>query len=731
MQTNVIKQNNFHVEEDFYEEIINGLQGYEEREQVRDKKQPVVILPKQARFITYVTTPVLLRQTKGLIETVTRYQYQQEKAQSIFGLRGKFMRAYEKFAGVNEDVEEELAEFDSRKFSLFGIVKVLKTFRTVARIYTAIKQYKKPKGIDLTVGLSQLDDPLYQQKFDSEWTYFLYAQKDALVPVFVEFLKPTAKQLFTMYDQKLEELYVAFWKFMFKTLVFDPTDWLDWTILALTIGGVILSSTGVGAGAGGAIMALGTALKGTKIAKGVYKIAKPLIKMAKIIKKIPGSKYAIRGTKWTAGKITGVSQLRKLNKIKPTGTFGKNGSINLFYKRFKVLNSRATAVRAAIHTWDLLDVTDEDVQDYREYLQRRGRVLRGRFEAVVSDDLVRMLEMGADIIDYADEKVKSNIAEIMAGSKNVDDKLEYQLKERYYGVKFDIKNFRKLTIIQKLIQINLKINLLWASILKKCDFYKLKILESDRLSKHWSTEKELQLTLKKPNQHWIEKCNIVRFIRNEKNGVVSVCEKAWHNVKKRATIQYSLTSTGNREVRLGRKIYPSGFEKISSNTGFLSGFKVKLQQSTGNLKMGTFGLKRTFFYNFIGDDALKYGDVKFNDDTGVLVFDSQKRSEEAARSITKIMKLENRQLKQDQVTETLTKKLLELLKESKPSTKLKEIINYVGDLIDDEEISDDIFYVGSMEEGHAKDLIYKSSELSDIYWYDRALSYTEQLLKTK
>ena len=61
--------------------------------------------------------------------------------------------------------------------------------------------------------------------------------------------------------------------------------------------------------------------------------------------------------------------------------------------------------------------------------------------------------------------------------------------------------------------------------------------------------------------------------------------------------------------------------------------------------MGTFGLKRTFFYNFNGDDALKYGDVKYNDDTGVLVFDSQKRSEEAARSITKIVELENAQLK--------------------------------------------------------------------------------------
>jgi hypothetical protein len=38
MQINVIKQKPFHVEEDFYEEIINGLESLQDREQARKEK---------------------------------------------------------------------------------------------------------------------------------------------------------------------------------------------------------------------------------------------------------------------------------------------------------------------------------------------------------------------------------------------------------------------------------------------------------------------------------------------------------------------------------------------------------------------------------------------------------------------------------------------------------------------------------------------------------------------
>ena len=115
MQTdNIIQQNAFHVEEDFYEEIINGLQAAKDREQARKKKQPIVILPRQARFITYVTTPIILKESSGFIESITRFQFQKEKLQAASGLRNRFLKAWGKITEVNDEVDDELKAINKK-----------------------------------------------------------------------------------------------------------------------------------------------------------------------------------------------------------------------------------------------------------------------------------------------------------------------------------------------------------------------------------------------------------------------------------------------------------------------------------------------------------------------------------------------------------------------------------------------------------------------------------------
>ena len=64
--------------------------------------------------------------------------------------------------------------------------------------------------------------------------------------MFSGILTPVAKELFAMYDQKLEELYVAFWRYCFRNFIFDPESALDWTILAVSVVAGIFSA---GAGA--------------------------------------------------------------------------------------------------------------------------------------------------------------------------------------------------------------------------------------------------------------------------------------------------------------------------------------------------------------------------------------------------------------------------------------------------------------------------------------------------
>ena len=66
--------------------------------------------------------------------------------------------------------------------------------------------------------------------------------------MFSGILTPVAKELFAMYDQKLEDLYVAFWKFCFRNFIFDPESALDWTILAVSVVAGFFSG-GIGTGA--------------------------------------------------------------------------------------------------------------------------------------------------------------------------------------------------------------------------------------------------------------------------------------------------------------------------------------------------------------------------------------------------------------------------------------------------------------------------------------------------
>lgn len=459
MQTNVIKQNNFHVEEDFYEEIINGLQSAREREQMRDTKQPLVVLPRQGRFITYVTTPVIMGQLKPLVENVTRYYYQIEKWKKTNNLYTRFAEGLAKFATLDSVIDDEIEELEERSFNTFKILKVIKSVKRMARFYSALKLYKKPqKSPKFEVDIQQLTNPSYFSQFDSEFTQLVMAQEKALVPVFVGFMYPTAKQLFAMYDQKLEELYVGFWKWCFKNIIFDPESALDWTILAISIGAGILSfGTGTAAIQGLAIS--------TKIAAGITKVGNALRKIMRgvsFVKKVPGivkaSKIATRAAKGGATKV------KKF--LVPTSTTLRGRFIHArdVFKKTRNYTKKGYGIYSGI---DFLDVTPQDVEDYRRYITRRTSIWGRKFEANYSDDLSRMLNMGTDIFDFADDKTKSIIEGIMSsrGNSDGDSNLSQLLSEKIGSV-IQLQGFSDLKISKILDEITMKISLLWTQALK-------------------------------------------------------------------------------------------------------------------------------------------------------------------------------------------------------------------------------------------------------------------------
>lgn len=441
MQNNIIKEKVFHVEEDFYEQIINGLQTEKERDAARNEKRPVIILPKQARFISYITTPIITKQATGLIESVTRTQYEQEKLKAQYGLKSKFVKAWEKFANLDNEADKEIEEIDIKKssswFGLFGVMRLLKLFRTISRIYQALKFYKKPQNSNkINFDIGNLNNQYQLHQIETSVTEALVNQGQALVPVITQFMFPTAKELFTMYDLYLEKLYAKFWIWIIKTLIFDPSDPVDVAFAAVSLA---LTFTGVGAVGGAALMGGRIIAKIGKAAPKLYKLFKVGEKFQKVIKIIGGSvKKTAKGVKWAANKAW--TPTRKI------GESNLKHGIRTFERRRKIMRG----VRGVYMGIDFFDVTEQDRREYHEYFKRIGRVLGSRVEAKYTDDIIRMINTGVDIFDFGHDELGDKLRGTVNSSKENQNKM---LSDKF-GRTVLTKGFSDLKITKILMKLD-------------------------------------------------------------------------------------------------------------------------------------------------------------------------------------------------------------------------------------------------------------------------------------
>lgn len=458
MQTNVIKQKGFHVEEDFYEEIINGLTSAQDREADRGKKQPIIVLPRQARYITTVTAPLIAKQASGLIEKISKYHYKQQRDKKVFGLRAHFAESFRKFADLGKEVNDQIEEIADKGFNVLNIFGVIRRFRWIARLYYAIKMYKHDANPRFSIELDKLTNPVYFSELEGNFTELLASQQTALQGVFSGILTPVAKELFAMYDQKLEDLYVAFWKFCFRNFIFDPESALDWTILAVSVVAGFFSG-GIGTGA---IQGLRIS---TKIISGAAKIMKPLLNLTNNIKKIK----RIRGAQVVGDVINaGIKKVGAKMADDLTKSLSKSPSLRAAGKKgwntYARTRDRLTFVRKVQLLFDFVDVTDQDVKDYHAYLKRRSAVWGRRFEASVSDDIGRMLNMSADVFDFVSDNVKMAIDGIFRKSPDKMNELDQLLSEKFRR-DVSVTGFYDLEVVKMIHLLDIKFQLLWSKIL--------------------------------------------------------------------------------------------------------------------------------------------------------------------------------------------------------------------------------------------------------------------------
>lgn len=637
MQNNIIKEKVFHVEEDFYEQIINGLQTEKERDAARNEKRPVIILPKQARFISYVTTPIITKQATGLIESVTRTQYEQEKLKAQYGLKSKFVKAWEKFANLDDEADKEIEEIDTKKsgswFGLFGVMRLLKLFRTISRIYQALKFYKKPQKsnkIDFDIG--NLNNQYQLHQIETSVTEALVNQGQALVPVITQFMFPTAKELFTMYDLYLEKLYAKFWIWIIKTLIFDPSDPVDVAFAAVSLA---LTFTGVGAVGGAALMGGRIIAKIGKAAPKLYKLFKVGEKFQKTIKIIGGTmKKTAKGVKWAANKAW--------TPTKKIGESNLKHGIRTFERRRKIMRG----VRGVYMGIDFFDVTEQDRREYHEYFKRIGRVLGSRVEAKYTDDIIRMINTGVDIFDFGHDELGDKLSGMFNSSKENQIGLISKTLSDKFGRTVLTKGFSDLQITKILMKLDSFFTFFfkrvlngmtpWKSIVsfnsKNEMQYENKVLRinDDGLYAKFDDNTAINLTLNKTGR------NTISFENN--NQTIKTKE---------------FTSKSNHALNVDRnllfdsnyKVQRDSFKRIYRN-GFAIGFEVKI----GN-------------HDLSKHKIIKNGGEVVAHDDGVISFTHETKTTER-ENINKIISSDNNIIKYEKESASKIKKINDLLEKA-------------------------------------------------------------------
>lgn len=549
IQNNIIKERVFHVEEDFFEEIINGFQSEKDREEARKENRVNIMLPKQARYFKKVTSPIILKQfeRKGLLTQYFTEEYKAFKEQKLEQLRRSFIGAWLNLKVTDEQLEEIEDKSDSKGISVFTLWSLYRKFRTISRIYYAFKQYESSdtmksfsfKDYDLT----RPDD---YAKFESKISQILGEQEKLLVPPLLELMKPIAKELLVLYDSALERIFDELFYFCLKKY-FVPDDALDWVLLAVdfvSLGAAVLT--------GGASLSLSIPVLQLKM----LKFSRKVMKIMRGVQTAMSGLGKLGKTIAVAGKVAGFGAKVFL----PSVRIGRRG---------KVMRSGFLKVKMMRTVWsgiDLFDVTKQDVADYRRFFRRRSAIWGMKYEARFGDDLARMAVTLTDLTKFGGS-VMSEVQSLFDGDEiNSDQLIDGYIKrfQREFST-----NFESLQIYKVLTDLGNYFTKIIVNFESNFDYSKF-IFKIPEDGFHFDkNNKEFKITNNERYDRIVFGDNSVTFYKEGKKISESIIQKN--------TVQEEQELKNNNR---GRRIRKNTFKRHYSN-GVATGFGLVMEEADG------------------------------------------------------------------------------------------------------------------------------------------------------
>ena len=251
MDNNVIKTNQgFHVQEDFYEALINGLQCERDKEKFDEEDNGGKILSsKQQRYLRRVTAPLILSEmTKGgLLGEYMSFRYNSHKTKKILEYQRKayvFLKFYQEQDENLTEVEEE-QESEAKRLSFMEMYKMYRTLRRMWSLYDLYKSItsktSQVERREFKFDEYDLRNPVEYEKMKSDLTVHLLGNQSYIVNIMEIIMSEVAIALIRSADRAFERINMAIYTKIGLMVAQAIAEQVAWHLI-----GGILEATGIG-----------------------------------------------------------------------------------------------------------------------------------------------------------------------------------------------------------------------------------------------------------------------------------------------------------------------------------------------------------------------------------------------------------------------------------------------------------------------------------------------------
>ena len=442
MNSNVISKNKVIIQDDFFDDLVNGLKSpIEETIEKQDAKNSRVHLGgKQLALFRNKVTPLITKQIEknGLLEEFVKKVQNSYYTTRIREVQSAFEDSVSKYKNVEEEADDELEEVesDNKNYSLlvykgFKIINTYRKFKNVYKVIQEMKGYIKPNKNNLSWNVNDynLKSKKGLEKAGDDLVVYLIENLIRFVPAFEPLIRKTSEAIwagaYKTFDKFNEAMY---WMIAKEIAIWFAIEVASWLVGMFTLGAGYV---------GGKIVQAGRIARFMDKIKDITRVGLGIAKVTNKIKKAKAVRQIGIGAYKAGRKFRALGGRKALGKM--------DGALGHVMRNRKVYWEAYKQGRRAINVVDILSVDEDDVDEVHQWAKEKLTPLMDETYSEyqkMRKDYSTVLEVG-DVFKQIGKELEKTIQDKFTPPAS-PEKYETNVKIKNLNFDFDaIKNLIK------------------------------------------------------------------------------------------------------------------------------------------------------------------------------------------------------------------------------------------------------------------------------------------------